>query len=79
MGKVMLHLLCRLQIFFQNKSFLKNLPGIPSECQTSLDPDQAQLFVLFVFVLRLNNPVNNFSAMSGRSHRFLGITSTFGE
>ena len=30
------------------------------------------------FVLRLNVPVNNFSIMSGRSHRFLGITSTFG-
>ena len=26
----------------------------------------------FVFVLRLNVPVNNFSVMSGRSHRFLG-------
>ena len=24
-------------------------------------------------------PVNNFSVMSGRSHRFLGITSTFWE
>ena len=27
---------------------------------------------LFLFVLRLNVPVNNFSVMSGRSHRFLG-------
>ena len=26
--------------------------------------------------LRLYTPVNNFSVMSGRSHRFLGITST---
>ena len=25
----------------------------------------------------LNAPVNNFSVMLGRSHRFLGITSTF--
>ena len=33
-----------------------------------------------LFVLRLNVvPVNNFSVMSGRRHRFLGITSTFGE
>ena len=24
-------------------------------------------------------PVNNFSAMSGRSYRFMGITSTFGK
>ena len=30
-----------------------------------------------LFVLRLNIPVNNFSVMSGWSHRFLGITSTF--
>ena len=38
-------------------------------------------FHIFVclFVLRLNIPVNNFSVMSGWSHRFLGITSTFGE
>ena len=28
-------------------------------------------------LLRLNVPVNNFSVKSGRSHRFLGITSTF--
>ena len=36
--------------------------------------------VLFVclFVLRLNVPVNNFSVMSGRSQRFLGLTSTVG-
>ena len=31
----------------------------------------------FWFGLMLNVPVNNFSVMSGRSHRFLGITSTF--
>ena len=30
---------------------------------------------LFGFGLRLYVPVNNFSVMSGRSHRFLGITS----
>ena len=29
------------------------------------------------FGLMLNVPVNNFSVMLGRSHRFLGITSTF--
>ena len=33
---------------------------------------------VFWFGLRLYVPVNNFSVMSGRSHRFLGITSTFG-
>ena len=35
-----------------------------------------RLFVC-LFGLRLYVPVNNFSVMSGRSHRFLGITSTF--
>ena len=29
-------------------------------------------------MLRLNVPVNNFSVMSGRSKRFLGLTSTVG-
>ena len=38
----------------------------------------ALVFVSLVLVLlRLNAPVNNFSVMSGRSHSFLGITSTF--
>ena len=32
-------------------------------------------FVLFL----LDVPVNNFSVMSGWSHRFLGITSTLGK
>ena len=35
--------------------------------------------LLCLFVLRFNVPVNNFSVMSGRSHYFMGITSTFGE
>ena len=30
-----------------------------------------------LFVLMLNVPVNNFAVMSGRNHRFMGITSTF--
>ena len=29
-----------------------------------------------LFVFSLNVPVNNFSVMSGRGHRFLGFTST---
>ena len=36
-------------------------------------------FCFFWFLLRLNVQVNNFSVMSGWSHRFLGITSTFWE
>ena len=35
--------------------------------------------ILVWFGLRFYVPVNNFSVMSGRSHRFLGITSTFWE
>ena len=31
------------------------------------------------WLIELNVTVNNFSVMLGRSHRFLGITSTFGE
>ena len=33
--------------------------------------------IFCLFGLRLYVPVNNFSVMSGQSHRFLGITSTF--
>ena len=31
-----------------------------------------RMLLTALFVLRLNVPVNNFSVMSGRSHRFLG-------
>ena len=34
--------------------------------------NEAQSISFCLFVLRLNVPVNNFSVMSGRSHRFLG-------
>ena len=36
-------------------------------------------FDILVGELVLNVPVNDFSVMLGRSHRSLGITSTFGE
>ena len=36
-----------------------------------------EYLVWFRFGLRLYVPVNNFSVMLGRSHLFLGITSTF--
>ena len=36
-----------------------------------------RVFVSFRFLLTV--PVNNVSVMSGRSHRFFGTTSTFGE
>ena len=35
--------------------------------------------ILFLVCLKLNVPVNNFSVMLGRSHRFLGITSTLAQ
>ena len=40
------------------------------------EPQLTELFVLFRFLL--NVPVNHCSVMSGQSHRFHGITSTFG-
>ena len=39
---------------------------------TGTCPEPPGKFCMFMFVLRLNVPVNNFSVMSGRSHRFLG-------
>ena len=39
--------------------------------------ETAVSLVYFWFELRLYDPVNIFSVMSGRTHRFLGITSTF--
>ena len=36
------------------------------------------VIVMLMIVLRFNVPVNNFSVMSGRSQRFLGLTSTVG-
>ena len=38
-------LFCRLLIFFKINFFRKILSGIPSECQTVFDPDQARHFV----------------------------------
>ena len=43
--------------------------GSNSACETSQ---------VYLFELRLNVPVNNFSVMSGRSQRFLGLTITVG-
>ena len=46
---------------------------IPQSAMIGID----KIFCLFG--LRLYFPVNNFSVMSGRSHCFLGTTSTFWE
>ena len=44
----------------------------PISCEHQLESPE-----FFWFGLMLNVPVNNFSVMLGRSHRFMGITSTF--
>ena len=52
---------------------LRQINGIkPCGCKQNL-------YLFCLFGLRLYVSVNNFSVMSGRSHRFPGITSTFGE
>ena len=44
-----------------------------AQCQRSYSlPTQNSRDVGWLVVLRLNVPVNNFSVISGRSHRFLG-------
>ena len=58
----------------KNYCFAETLRWILQECEKILPmllitgPRQA----IWLVVLRLNVPVNNFSVMSGRSHRFLG-------
>ena len=47
--------------------------------ETLLVPDAVKQGCWLVGGFILNDPVNNFSVMLGRSHRFLGITSTFRE
>ena len=46
---------------------------IPQSAMISIDKN------FCLFGLRLYVPVSNFSVISGRSHRLLGITSTFWE
>ena len=64
---------------------LKNQRLDGKHCRSRLDGSllalsSGSIVIAFIlYVLRFNVPVNNFSVMSGRSHRFLDITSTFGE
>ena len=65
---------CRLQYI----NILKQeLNGTKAYENTSTDEKSVVNFVC-LFDLILNVPVNNFSVMLGRSHLFLGITSTLG-
>ena len=50
--------------------------GVSDQVIHTNGAESLEVFVC-LFGLRLYVPVNNFSVMSGRSHRFLGITSTF--
>ena len=49
-----------------------------TEPQDNVPQGWAEMFSFLISIL-LNVPVNNFSVMSGRSHCYLGITSTFWE
>ena len=50
--------------------------GIENMAETYLMLEALVFCVFFLISFRFNVPVNNFSVMSGRSHCFLGITST---
>ena len=60
-------------------------PVMQKECSNCLHPlvhlarDVLCILLNFLVHLILNVRVNNFTVMLGRGHRFLGITSTFGE
>ena len=68
----------QLKDYRQTKEYLQTFTGGLLTVNQSFS--RVIAFELFVclFVLRLNVPVNNFSVMSGRSQRFLGLTSTVG-
>ena len=51
--------------------------GTNEKIKPGIHQSLSQFFGYFGFGLILNVPVNNYSVMLGRSHRFLGITSTF--
>ena len=60
-------------------------PVMQKVCPNGLHPlvhlvrDVLCILLICLVHLILNVPVNNFTVMLGRGHRFLGITSTFGE
>ena len=59
------------QNFDDNRKAFSLCPYVASFKMISWKSDFVHIFN-DLFVLRLNVPVNNFSVMSGRSHRFLG-------
>ena len=58
--------------FSRQEWFTSTMPSIHKGAKAEYPTDIAAPIFLCLFVLRLNVPVNNFSIMSGRSHRFLG-------
>ena len=60
-------------------------PVMQKVCPNGLHPlvqlarDVLCILLICLVHLILNVPVNNFTVMLGQGHRFLGITSTFGE
>ena len=62
-----------LVFYIQKLLWVLSWENLSSGVSTRYDSNRpAQLHRLARFVLRLNVPVNNFSVISGRSHRFLG-------
>ena len=74
--------MCTLNLYFGQKyekhRFLSIFTAIKIDVNSTGVDSETVLFVC-LFGLRHYVPVDNFSVMSGRSHRFLGITSTFRE
>ena len=67
--------ICLVHIWYDDRYESKILHSTISDPVSDLQVKVTELELLcqsFLFVLRLNVPVNNFSVMSGRSHRFLG-------
>ena len=63
-------------MFYKNHDPIKN--GLTDAEYTIRLPMRPGELIILLVCLMLNVPVNYFSVMLGRSHRFLGITSTFG-
>ena len=68
--------ICNFLTLAQDNLLMKIKTYFPQKPQGHFQPI---LYVDWLVDLILNVPVNNFSVMLGRSHHFLGITSTFGE
>ena len=79
-----LFFICESFIEFTIPRAIQN-PVMQNVCPNGLRPlvhlarDVLCILLICLVHLILNVPVTNFTVMLGRGHRFLGITSTFGE